>query len=508
MDPATAKLLLAVGQKVLQSKLLRRLVVLCLLASFTVLASATMMPMIIAGQIMSASRQVPEYPTTNSCTAGLGAPAGTAALGLSAEQIQGAATIVQISRSLKIPPGGIVVALTTALQESSLINLPSGDRDSRGFFQQRPSSGWGTVQEIMNPTKSVSAFYGVAKHTHNLGLLDIKGWQSMGVGAAAQAVQRSAYPDAYADDEPKARRLLAQLSHTPAGIVSCGSVGAMECPPSGSAAEKGLEPDSLRAIRCVHQRWSKITAWGGVGDRPSNVDDDHQTGRAVDVMIPGYRSAVGKKLGGDIAAWVIANRKELGVKYVIWQARIWSEQRAKEGWRACGTPAASCYSGSDATAAHRDHVHVSTYGNMASSGASVSAKIVLPVKGYTLTAGFGQCASQWAACHTGQDFAVAAGTPIVAVMDGEVTAVGWGGAYGNLTRIKHANGIQTWYAHQLSQGVKVGQQVKAGQQIGRVGYTGNVIPKGPQGAHVHLEVRVNGDPVDPAKWLSAHGVRV
>jgi murein DD-endopeptidase MepM/ murein hydrolase activator NlpD len=224
-------------------------------------------------------------------------------------------------------------------------------------------------------------------------------------------------------------------------------------------------------------------------------------------MIPAYTSAQGQALGGQIAGWAQANHTKLGIKYVIWRAHIWNAERSAEGWRACGAQA-SCYNGPDDTAAHRDHVHVSTYGDIAGTtdaALPASGRITAPVTSYVLTAGFGQCGSAWAACHTGQDFATSAGSRIRAVASGRVAFVGWGGAYGNLTKIQHSDNTQTWYAHQLRQTVGVGQEVRAGQVIGYVGYTGNVRPAGPAGAHLHLEVRVGGAPVDPLRWLRREG---
>ncbi len=269
------------------------------------------------------------------------------------------------------------------------------------------------------------------------------------------------------------------------------------------SAEAGLTPDALRVLRCVKHRWPQLTSFAGVGPRPDNVDRDHQEGRAIDAMIPRYEGAAGQQLGQAIASWVVANRKKLGVRYVIWNAHIWNVQRAAEGWRACGSPKASCYTGPDDTAAHRDHVHISVFGNQASSSelAGPTGPIVRPVDRYVLTARFGQCSSRWANCHTGLDFAASTGTPIRAIMGGRVIWAEPGGRYGNLTKIQHPNGIQSWYAHQLSRKVKVGDTVTAGQVIGRVGSTGNVT-----GPHLHLEVRRRGTPVDPDRWLSAHGV--
>jgi murein DD-endopeptidase MepM/ murein hydrolase activator NlpD len=120
---------------------------------------------------------------------------------------------------------------------------------------------------------------------------------------------------------------------------------------------------------------------------------------------------------------------------------------------------------------------------------------------YRLTAEFGQCSGLWAHCHTGLDFAAPSGTPIRAVAGGVITGVGWAGAYGNRTILTHKDGTETWYCHQLDVGVGVGDNVFAGQVIGRVGSTGNST-----GPHLHLEVRPGGgDAVNPADALAFHG---
>jgi murein DD-endopeptidase MepM/ murein hydrolase activator NlpD len=179
--------------------------------------------------------------------------------------------------------------------------------------------------------------------------------------------------------------------------------------------------------------------------------------------------------------------------------------RQREGWRLCGTAAASCYNGPNDTAAHRDHVHISTFGDSAgaerSSGGS-GGRAVLPVAHFVLIARFGQCSSLWAHCHTGLDFSAASGQPIRAVLGGRVIASGsCGCAYGRLTKIAVSGDLQLWYAHQSAQRVQVGELVRTGQVIGDVGATGNTT-----GPHLHLEVRVKGSPVDPEVWLHRQGL--
>jgi murein DD-endopeptidase MepM/ murein hydrolase activator NlpD len=125
----------------------------------------------------------------------------------------------------------------------------------------------------------------------------------------------------------------------------------------------------------------------------------------------------------------------------------------------------------------------------------------LPVSGYHLTAGFGERSYHWSSVHTGLDFACAYGTAIHAVAAGQVIFAGWDGSYGWKTIIRHADGTETWYAHQSQILVNKGF-VTAGQVIGRVGMTGNTT-----GPHLHLEVRINNIPVNPLTWLRAHGLR-
>ena len=126
---------------------------------------------------------------------------------MTAEMKSNASVIYSVGKSLGVSDYGIVIALATAMQESGIRNLSYGDRDSVGLFQQRPSAHWGSVEQIMNPDYAARAFfggktsptYGVAR-----GLLDIRDWSEKTLTQAAQAVQISAYPNAYAKWEQSA----------------------------------------------------------------------------------------------------------------------------------------------------------------------------------------------------------------------------------------------------------------------------------------------------------------
>ncbi len=172
------------------------------------------LPLVFAGLFMvgAAGRA-----TTLACTPGAVLSDLPASVGSwKGDQVAVAAAIIDKGSSLGVPERGILIALMTAMQESRLRNLPYGDRDSVNPFQQRPSQGWGTREQLMDLGYAISAFYGGPTGPHAddgdpPGLLDISGWQDMGLGQAAQAVQRSAYPSLYAPWEADARELLASL---------------------------------------------------------------------------------------------------------------------------------------------------------------------------------------------------------------------------------------------------------------------------------------------------------
>ncbi len=123
-----------------------------------------------------------------------------AVAGLTDEQRSNAAAIIAVGNAVSMSPRAQIVAVATAMQESGLRNLDYGDRDSLGLFQQRPSQGWGTPAQVTDPVHAAHTFY---RH-----LMAIPGWERMPVTVAAQTVQRSAFPGAYAKWEPLATQLV------------------------------------------------------------------------------------------------------------------------------------------------------------------------------------------------------------------------------------------------------------------------------------------------------------
>ncbi|SCL20435.1 Peptidase family M23 [Micromonospora pallida] len=248
------------------------------------------------------------------------------------EQVANAAAIVTIGTQLGVPDRGWVIAVATAMQESTLRNLPGGDRDSVGLFQQRPSQGWGTPAQLQDPVYAAGRFY--AK------LLTIGGWQTMPLTEAAQAVQVSAYPDAYAKWEGPAAELVTVIARTVGlpmgGLAGCGAVGPWTQPvlaPVGSGFRSSDRPGhdgvdlsaprgtiiraasagTVRTVRCNAVYASTGAPWGC--DRDGDpvltrgcgwyVDIDHAGGLLTrychmdqpPMVTVGQQVAVGQPLG-------------------------------------------------------------------------------------------------------------------------------------------------------------------------------------------------------------------
>jgi len=165
-------------------------------------------------------------------------------------QAQNAALVVGTSVQRGLPGRAATIALATALQESRLVNIDYGDRDSLGLFQQRPSQGWGTPEQIMDPVYSTGAFFD--------GLVEVRGYQDMEITDAAQAVQRSGFPEAYAQHETRSRAWASALTGHSPGAVTCALPPVAETDaPTGDAAlatltelaarDLGLPADAVRA---------------------------------------------------------------------------------------------------------------------------------------------------------------------------------------------------------------------------------------------------------------------
>jgi hypothetical protein len=271
---------------------------------------------------------------------------GDRTLTLTPDQAQHAATISAVAARGGLPPRAVVVALATAMQESKLHNLPAGDRDSAGLFQQRPSQGWGNYQQVTDPARAAGAFY---RH-----LTAVPGWQRLRITDAAQAVQRSAFPDAYQQHAEESRMLASALTGRSQASFTC-TIRA-EAATAQSEQPNGLTPRAERLRTAMENAFGPLSlggfAPGGV-DRPGA--STHEQGLAIDVFFRPYRDPEQKRAGWALAHWLVAHADRLGVAVVIYDDRIWSARRSPEGWRSYTSPFGDP---TNAVERHLDHVHV------------------------------------------------------------------------------------------------------------------------------------------------------
>lgn len=227
---------------------------------------------------------------------------------LDPEQGQIVALIAAIADHRGLPARAVTIAIATAYQESKIRNIAHGDRDSVGIFQQRPSQGWGTVAEIRDPHYAINKFYEA--------LEKVDGYEDMAITEAAQAVQRSGFPRAYADHEADARVLASALTgHSSGGVFSC-VVDATEDHGTAAAVE-----DSLTA------------AFGEL---------DLSRGTRQDTVIRVSPDAAGLRRGWSVAQYLSAYAGGLKIRSVSYDGRIWQVGRdSEDGW----TPSPSADAG-------------------------------------------------------------------------------------------------------------------------------------------------------------------
>ena len=288
------------------------------------------------------------FPDPEGCTAQV---AGTS-VDLSLEQAQNATLIAAIGVQRGLPARAVSIALATAFQESKLVNIDYGDRDSLGLFQQRPSQGWGTPAQVQDPVYATNAFYDA--------LVEVEGYRDLRITEAAQAVQRSGFPEAYEQHAEGARALASALTGYSPGAFSC----VVDRPegPRQEMGENGLTPRADGVRRDLEIAFGDLSLGGFA---PGGVSTGHQEGsthydgRAIDVFFRPVTDQA-RREGWAMAHYLQAHAGRLGVQYVIWDDRIWSTgYRSQQGWRDYRAPV------DDATPAdtraileHRDHVHV------------------------------------------------------------------------------------------------------------------------------------------------------
>ncbi|WP_306459362.1 hypothetical protein [Aeromicrobium wangtongii] len=212
------------------------------------------------------------------------------------EQGRWASLIAAIAQQRGLPPRATTIAIATAFQESKIHNIDYGDRDSVGLFQQRPSQGWGTVAQIMDPHYSIGAFYDA--------LVKVRGYESMIINDAAQLVQRSGHPGAYAQHEDYARALASSLrGYSPAKFtcqINPGSIGS-----------------TTAVVDDVRAAFGDITV-----TRKGDSASWPLSGRPDDVEARGWA----------IAHYLVGQASARGISKISFDGRTWTAAHSDRGW--------------------------------------------------------------------------------------------------------------------------------------------------------------------------------
>ncbi|MFC8875593.1 peptidase M23 [Streptomyces ardesiacus] len=235
--------------------------------------------------------------------------------GLHAKQIENAKIIDSEAIKAKLPGRATLIALMTGLQESTLLNLDHGDKDSVGVFQQRPSTGWGTKEQIMDVHYAARMFFLGGDGGDPPGLTDIEGWERMELGKAAQKVQRSAHPTLYSGQESEARRIAkeAGINLTRAGQATSTQPTA----PSDAGTPTGERPTE----RCEDEGDQQDTP-----AKPGTAFHDGNASWPAEVKNP--RSTA------DAVAWA---RREADSGSLEWYRKCLAFTAIAYGWNYSGT---------------------------------------------------------------------------------------------------------------------------------------------------------------------------
>ena len=228
------------------------------------------------------------------------ADTGTQSVELATDQAVNASLITAVAVQRGLPPRAASIALATAMQESKLRNIAHGDQagpDSRGLFQQRPSQGWGTEAQVMDPYYAANAFYDA--------LVKIPGYESLEITDAAQRVQRSAYPLAYAQHEDMGRSFASGLTGQAPASVLC----------TLRAPQEQGQPAAVES--------ELAQAYGSLAITIEN--------EALVVEADGSQA-------WSVAQWAVANAKALSITEVQADGRSWTRQD-RNGWQASEVPA-------------------------------------------------------------------------------------------------------------------------------------------------------------------------
>ncbi|MEU8617175.1 hypothetical protein [Streptomyces sp. NPDC048623] len=264
------------------------------------------------------------YVTVHYVTGSKGAPrctigSGTNRYEFTPEQASNAATIAAVGTNRGLPERAVTIALATALQESGLRNIQHGDRDSLGLFQQRPSMGWGTPEQILDPVYASGKFYE--------GLEKVPGYSRLPLTVAAQKVQRSGYPQAYAKHEPDATLLSASLTGRAPAALAC----------TADVAE-GRPGDPARVRAELIRVFGEDTAPAVITAGPAAAGANAAALPPVELSVP-VRSTTAprERRGWELAQWAVARADDLRITEVSYGDRAWIADDASGDWTPAGS---------------------------------------------------------------------------------------------------------------------------------------------------------------------------
>ncbi|MGQ4331908.1 heavy metal transporter [Streptomyces hayashii] len=271
--------------------------------------------------------------------------AGGATYEFTPEQAVNAATIAAVGTDRAMPERAVAIALATAIQESGLRNLAHGDRDSLGLFQQRPSQGWGTEQQVTDPAYAADVFY---KH-----LAKVHDYTELPLTVAAQRVQRSGYPEAYAKHEQDAVLLAAALTGTSAATLTCDGRSLATAATGPAAVRAALNRDFGRGTLRQGAKTGARTG-SGAGNASSagpGAPLAESSGRTLTLPVSEDTTAGGRSVGErgwQLAHWAVANASALRIERVAYAGREWVSGNTDSRWRATGSTSAEAAGGSAA----------------------------------------------------------------------------------------------------------------------------------------------------------------
>ncbi|WP_073947262.1 heavy metal transporter [Streptomyces kebangsaanensis] len=252
------------------------------------------------------------------------------------EQAVNAATIAAVGTGRGMPERAVTIALATALQESALRNIDYGDRDSLGLFQQRPSQGWGTPEEIMDPSYSAGIFY-----DH---LAKVPGYTRLPLTVAAQRVQRSGFPQAYAKHEPDATLLAAALTGRSVATLTCQGRPGTTRITGPDAVRSALVRDFGRDV--VQEAGAEVGDGGpSPAPTPGRSAGSGAGERTVTLPVPAADTAAAgrsaRQRGWQLAHWAVANASALRIERVSYAGQEWTAGTTDDRWRAVATRGAA-----------------------------------------------------------------------------------------------------------------------------------------------------------------------